>query len=99
MRRVPDEPDRPVLVEHVPDRITWTEDERSTAADRESVAITVYNQNFGLVREVRSIDLARGPIALEYRDVASSIQPETVHEVGSGASTRPPHGPPGQEPP
>lgn len=54
-------------------------DERSTAADRESVAITVYNQNFGLVREVRSIELARGPIALEYRDVASSIQPETVH--------------------
>lgn len=61
-------------------------DERSTAADRESVAITVYNQNFGLVREVRGIDLPRGPVALEYRDVASSIQPETVHvmPLGSG---------------
>jgi hypothetical protein len=62
------DPDRPALVEH-----------RSTAADRESVAITVYNQNFGLVREIRSIDLERGRIALEYGDVASGIQPETVH--------------------
>jgi hypothetical protein len=75
-----DTPERPVLVEHVPDRLTWTEDdERSTAADRESVAITVYNQNFGLVREIREIDLGRGRIALEYGDVASGIQPETVH--------------------
>ena len=37
-----DPPERPVLVEHVPDRLGWAEDdERSTAADRESVAITV----------------------------------------------------------
>lgn len=61
-------------------------DERSTAADRESVAITVYNQNFGLVREVRGIDLPRGPVALEYRDVASSIQPETVHVMPLGSN-------------
>ncbi len=54
-------------------------DNRSTAADRESVAVTVYNQNFGLVREVRRIDFPRGPVALEFADVASGIQPETVH--------------------
>jgi hypothetical protein len=52
---------------------------RSTAADRDAVMITVYNQNFGLVREVRDLDLRRGPISLEFGDVASSIQPETVH--------------------
>ena len=39
---------------------------RSTAEDRESVAITVYNQNFGLVREVRGLDLARGTVELEF---------------------------------
>lgn len=67
-------------VEPLPDRVSWAvADERSTAADRESVAITVYNQNFGLVREVRGLDLPRGPIALEYGDVASGIQAETVH--------------------
>jgi len=82
----PDDPDRPAPVEHLPDRVTWTAaDNRSTAADRESVAITVYNQNFGLVREVRSIELGRGPIALEYGDVASGIQPETVHVLPLGS--------------
>ena len=52
---------------------------RSGAEDRESVAITVYNQNFGLVREVRDIPLTRGLLDLEFGDVASSIQTETVH--------------------
>ena len=52
---------------------------RSTAADRESVAITVYNQNFGLVREIRNIPVGVGLIELEFGDVASAIQTETVH--------------------
>lgn len=52
---------------------------RSTAADRDSVSITVYNQNFGLVREIRTLDLSRGRLDLEFADVASGIQPETVH--------------------
>ena len=52
---------------------------RSTAADRESVMITVYNQNFGLVREVRDVAFTRGVAALEFSDVAEHIQPETVH--------------------
>ena len=86
------DPARPALVENrvdpgdpQPDRVLWTAaDSRSTAADRESVAITVYNQNFGLVREIRSIDLEAGRIALEYGDVASGIQPETVHVLPLG---------------
>jgi hypothetical protein len=52
---------------------------QSTAGDRSSVAITIYNQNFGLVREVRDVTLTRGRVALEFADVAASIQPETVH--------------------
>jgi hypothetical protein len=52
---------------------------QSSANDRQSVAITVYNQNFGLVREVRDVTLSRGQVALEFGDVASTIQPETVH--------------------
>jgi hypothetical protein len=52
---------------------------RSTAQQRDRVSITVYNQNFGLVREVRTLDLDGGRLSLEYGDVASSIQPETVH--------------------
>jgi len=52
---------------------------RSSGSDRESVSITVYNQNFGLVREIRRMELPGGPLALEYGDVAARIQPETVH--------------------
>ncbi len=33
---------------------------QSTAEDRREVTITVYNQNFGLVREVRDLTLGRG---------------------------------------
>ncbi|UCF41030.1 MAG: DUF4139 domain-containing protein [Gemmatimonadota bacterium] len=51
----------------------------SGADQRREVAITVYNQNFGLVREVRDVTLVRGAVNLEFRDVAAQIQPETVH--------------------
>jgi hypothetical protein len=51
---------------------------RSGADQREAVSITVYNQQFGLVREVRRVDLARGPAELEFRDVAEQIEPYTV---------------------
>lgn len=61
---------------------------RSTAADRTSVALTVYNQNFGLVREVRRLRLPRGRVALEFADVASSLQTETVRVEPIGDSRR-----------
>jgi hypothetical protein len=59
---------------------------RTTADQRQAVTITVYNQNFGLVREVRAVELARGRAALEFRDVASQIEPYTVsvHALGTG---------------
>jgi hypothetical protein len=51
----------------------------SEATDRRSVSITVYNSDFGLVREVRDLKgLPSGRVALEFRDVASTIQPQTV---------------------
>ncbi len=61
---------------------------KSSAADRESLALTVYNQNFGLVREVRNVRLPRGQVALEFADVASSLQTETVRVEPLGRSGR-----------
>jgi hypothetical protein len=61
----------------------------SGEADRKQVSITVYNQNFGLVREVRELsNLGTGRVSLEFRDVASTIQPETVavKPLGGGFS-------------
>jgi hypothetical protein len=51
----------------------------SEGTDRRALSLTVYNSDFGLVREVRQLGaLPKGRVALEYRDVASTIQPETV---------------------
>ena len=67
------------------ERIRYTEPAADTtvmasgAEDRRTVSITVYNQNFGLVREIRRMRLPGGTIALEYGDVAATLQPETVH--------------------
>src|SRR4029079_15667026 len=52
---------------------------QSSSKERERVSITVYNQNFGLVREVRRVNLGKGRVSLESRDVSAHIQPETVH--------------------
>jgi len=58
----------------------------SSADDRKTVSITVYNQNFGLVREVRELPaLGNGKVELEFRDVAANIQPETVSIKAIGA--------------
>jgi hypothetical protein len=70
---------RTAVLEEEADTVLSSDRTRSTANDRESVSITVYNQNFGLVREIRTLDLQTGRIDLEFADVASGIQPETVH--------------------
>jgi hypothetical protein len=70
----------------LPAALLAQEPRRSTAEQRETVSITVYNQNFGLVREVRTVDLARGRTPLEFQDVAGQIEPYTViiRAPGSG---------------
>lgn len=68
---------RPAKAQQTPDQESPVY--RSTADDREAVSITVYNQNFGLVREIRDLSIGKGRIGLEFADVASTIQSETVH--------------------
>ena len=51
----------------------------STGAEREELTLTVYNQNFGLVREVRQLELPKGDVTLEFSDVAARIQPYYLH--------------------
>jgi hypothetical protein len=48
-------------------------------ADRgEGVSLTVYNQNFVVVKERRLMDLQRGRSLVRFRDVAATIEPDTV---------------------
>jgi hypothetical protein len=43
------------------------------------VAVTVYNENLGVVKDRRTFTVARGFSEVEFTDVASSIDPTSVH--------------------
>jgi hypothetical protein len=44
-----------------------------------SVSVTVYNQNLGVVKDFRSIDLSSGRSKINITDVAQQIDPTSVH--------------------
>jgi hypothetical protein len=54
-------------------------DLKSTPADQKSVSITIYNDNLGLVKDVRAVDLKTGKQNLWFEGVAAQIDPTTVH--------------------
>ncbi len=51
----------------------------TTEKDQVDLAVTVYNSNIALVRDVRQIHLPAGLFPLHFEDVAASINPATVH--------------------
>ena len=53
--------------------------ETTTLADQSDLAITVYNSNLSLVRDVRQLTLPAGQSLLRFMDIAASINPATVH--------------------
>ncbi len=48
-------------------------------SDQTAVALTVYNVNLGLVKDIRKIKLVRGISELRFMDVASLIMPASVY--------------------
>ena len=53
----------------------------STEQDQKELAVTVYNSNVALVRDVRRVRLPDGTIDLRYMDIAAQVNPATVHIV------------------
>jgi hypothetical protein len=47
--------------------------------DQVDLSVTVYNSNLALVKDVRQVQLPAGQAPLRFEDVASSINPATVH--------------------
>jgi len=68
--------------------VAWAQENvlTTTAKDRRSVNITIYNSNVGLVRETRMLQLPAGRASLRFADVAAQIRPETVHLVSLTAA-------------
>jgi hypothetical protein len=51
----------------------------STLDDQTELALTVYNSDLALVRDVRNIQLPRGTFNLRFMDIAATVNPATVH--------------------
>ncbi len=49
------------------------------AAEEKQMAITVYNQNIALVKDGRLMDLRKATTEIRFKDVASQIDPTSVH--------------------
>jgi hypothetical protein len=47
--------------------------------EQKSVSVTVYNQNLGVVKDLRSIDISSGRSKINITDVAQQIDPTSVH--------------------
>ena len=50
----------------------------SSINEQKSLAVTIYNNNFAMVKDVRSITFDMGSSSLYFTDVSSNIQTETV---------------------
>ena len=57
----------------------------STQQDQKDLAVTVYNSNVALVRDVRRLRLPAGKLDLRYMDIAAQVNPATVHIVSLDA--------------
>ena len=51
----------------------------STLDDQTELALTVYNSDLALVRDVRTLQLPRGAFDLHFMDIAATVNPATVH--------------------
>lgn len=55
-----------------------TDEQLSTLKDQKSVAVTIYNSDLALVKDLRHIILISGNFNLAWRDVSAQMRPETA---------------------
>ena len=54
-------------------------DSSTSLNDQTELAVTVYNSNIALVRDVRQLSLPSGAFRLKFMDIAATVNPATVH--------------------
>jgi hypothetical protein len=62
-----------------PNNSTQSAAHETTMNDQIDLAVTVYNSNIALVRDTREVALPSGDFQLRFMDIASTINPATVH--------------------
>ncbi|MBI4774671.1 MAG: DUF4139 domain-containing protein [Deltaproteobacteria bacterium] len=50
----------------------------STSEEQRQIALTIYNEDLGLVKDVRRVKLKQGPFLMEFLDVAEKMDPTSV---------------------
>jgi hypothetical protein len=58
---------------------TGAGDSSTSLNDQTELAVTVYNSNIALVRDVRQISMPSGSFRLKFMDIAATVNPATVH--------------------
>src|SRR5690348_15619696 len=58
---------------------TTVQDQATSLSDQTDLAITVYNSNIALVRDVRNLSVPNGLFRLKFMDIAATVNPATVH--------------------
>jgi hypothetical protein len=51
----------------------------TTLDDQAELAVTIYNSDLALVRDVRNLQILRGTSDLHFMDIAATVNPATVH--------------------
>ena len=59
--------------------VRTTQDQATSLNDQTDLAVTVYNSNIALVRDVRNLSLPGGLFRLKLMDIAATVNPATVH--------------------
>jgi len=54
-------------------------EQTTTLNDQTDLAVTVYNSNIALIRDVRQLQLPAGGFRLKFMDIAATVNPATVH--------------------
>ena len=54
-------------------------DQATSLNDQTELAVTVYNSNIALIRDVRELQLPKGDFRLKFMDIAATVNPATVH--------------------
>src|SRR5713226_1626220 len=54
-------------------------DQSTSLTDQTDLAVTVYNSNIALIRDVRQLQLPMGSFRLKFMDIAATVNPATVH--------------------
>jgi hypothetical protein len=54
-------------------------DQSTSLNDQTELAVTVYNSNVALIRDVRQLQLPTGAFRLKFMDIAATVNPATVH--------------------